>query len=265
MFSSSYFFAQQIDLIMAPHSLQLGYHLIPLRLWITHQLAHTHRHMSTSLIWHSQGWESFQGNWCLHIEESLFNTSAVFLESFETIIYCFSLPTFLSKGHPAQTCFLPWFCWEVLRGSFCRLSGTCVETHLALYLGLLGDMFQALVCQAWFIQSELISPKKKKVPKSLQGLVWRLPCTSLTWAAWDPRDSLLGRDGWSVLTVVDLEFMVSGSVGSQLRYRRHVQVSIESWLWRALARCPAWTQRFLLSSALSFFITFVQQPVPRPF
>lgn len=134
MFSSSYFFAQQIDLIMAPHSLQLGYHLIPLRLWITHQLAHTHTHMSTSFIWHSQGWKSFQGNWCLRIEESLFNTSAVLLESFETIISYFSLPTFLSKGHPAQTCFLPWFCWEVLRGSFCRLSGTCVETHLALYL-----------------------------------------------------------------------------------------------------------------------------------
>lgn len=235
--------------------------------------------MSTSFIWHSQGWESFQGNWCLRIEESLFNTSAVFLfffffsavllESFETIIYYFSLPTFLSKGHPAQTCFLAWFCWEVLRGSFCGLSGTCVETHLALYLGLLGDMFQALVCQAWFIQSELVSPNKK-VPESLQGLVWRLPCTSLTLAAWDPRDSLLGRDGWSVLMVVGLEFVVSESVWSQLRYRRHVQVSIESWLWRALARCPAWTQRFLLSSRppsliCSFFITFVQQPVPRPF
>lgn len=186
--------------------------------------------MSTSFIWHSQGWESFQGNWCLRIEESLFNTSAVLLESFETIIYCFSLPTFLSKGHPAQTCFLAWFCWEVLRGSFCGLSGTCVETHLALYLGLLGDMFQALVCQAWFIQSELVSPNKK-VPESLQGLVWRLPCTSLTLAAWDPRDSLLGRDGWSVLMVVGLEFVVSESVWSQLRYRRHVQVSIESWLW----------------------------------
>ena len=76
-----------------------------------------------------------------------------------TIIF---LPTFLRKGHPTQTCFLPWFCWEVLCGSYWRLSGTCVETHLALYLDLLEDMFQALVCQAWFIQSELVSPKKKK-------------------------------------------------------------------------------------------------------
>lgn len=81
-----------------------------------------------------------------------------------TIIF---LPTFLSKGHPTQICFLPWFCWELWCGSHCRLSATCVETHLGLYLGLLGDMSQALVWQAWFIQSEMVSPKKKEKCPSL--------------------------------------------------------------------------------------------------
>ena len=249
--------------------LQLWCHLISLRLWITCQLAHTHTHVSTSFIWHSQG-ESFQDNWCLRTEEPLFNISAVLLESFETIIYYYFLAYFLKQRASNTDLFPSLVCWEVLCGSYCRLSSTCVETHLALYLGLLEDMFQVLVCQAWFIQSELVSPKKKKVPESLQSLVWRLPCTSLTLAPWDPRDSLLGRDWWSVLTVVGLAFVgfrvwrISGIDGT---CRSPLKLGFEEhWLDAQHGHnSSCYHPGLLLSSALSCFITFVQQPVPRPF
>ena len=134
---------------------------------MAHQLARTHTHVSTSFTWHAQGWEGFQGHWCLRIEESLFNISALLLKSFETIIYYYFLAYFLKQRTPNTDLFpslvlLGIMMWVSL------LSATCVETHLGLYLGLLGDMSQTLVCQAWFIQSELVSPKKKK--KNVQVL-----------------------------------------------------------------------------------------------
>lgn len=240
------------DLIMAPHSLQLWCHLISLRLWITRQLAHTHTHVSTSFIWHSQE-ESFQDNWCLRTEEPLFNISAVLLESFETIIYYYFLAYFLKQRASNTDLFPSLVCWEVLCGSYCRLSSTCVETHLALYLGLLEDMFQVLVCQAWFIQSELVSPKKKKGPRVLTESSVKASMHKSYLGSLRPQGLSAGAglvicpySGWPC---------ICGFPGLEdLRYRRHVQVSIETWLWRALARCPAWTQQLLLSPRPSSLI-----------